>query len=418
MSGKAILILIFSFMLTTYVYQSQLGSTSVKVLDSFNQSYMELVVQQAAVSTMNMAINQVWDRTQEFSGIQMVADGCTAKAYIEFNGIDTVKIKSKAWAYLFDNNGAASSNNNVKLVDSLVAIFAYNIPISRYFWFTHNEAGVYWITGDSVWGPVHTNGVLKTSGSPVFFKKVTAGNGIYPSPWSWYSRAEFIGGWEIGIYADIPTDMSPLQQAANQGNGGAPINTKSVYNQPVAFNFLPSGEVIRQVGSNPPDTVLLSDIAPTGVIYCSEDIRIKGVLKGQLTLYSGDDIWIDDDIVYANDPNQDPNSDDLLGLVAEDKVIVTDNAPNNNNVNIQACIMAINGKFYAENYSTRPVAGTLKVTGSIVQRDRGPVGTFSSWTGQITHGFSKRYRYDPRLQSVSPPYYPYIRYLHLTGWWE
>jgi len=145
---------------------------------------------------------------------------------------------------------------------------------------------------------------------------------------------------------------------------------------------------------------------------------VKGILNGELTIYAGDDIFIDDDVVYADDPNTNPDSDDLLGLVAGDKVFVTDNAPNNNDLNIQACLMAVNGKFTAENYSTRPVAGELRVTGSIVQNQRGPVGTFSRWTGSITHGFSKRYKYDPRLYSKSPPYYPYIRHLHLVSWWE
>jgi len=78
--------------------------------------------------------------------------------------------------------------------------------------------------------------------------------------------------------------------------------------------------------------------------------------------------------------------------------------------------MAINGQFTAQNYDSRPVSGELKITGSIAQKYRGPVGTFG-WGGIIS-GFSKRYKFDSRCASLSPPSYPYVRELSLVSWWE
>ena len=46
----------------------------------------------------------------------------------------------------------------------------------------------------------------------------------------------------------------------------------------------------------------------------------------------------------------------------------------------------------------------LTVTGAIVQKYRGPVGTGSS-TGGIASGYLKNYYYDDRFRYRSPPYF-------------
>lgn len=418
MLGKGALIVVFGFVLAFAVYQLKLSRSVTFTTDNFNSYYIRTLVHEEALSAMNFGINKVWHQNVTADTFNVVANGCTSVVRIFENGLDTVMLKVNSWNYAFVDEYYAQFQKPFKVEDSVFAYFSYSMPISRYFWFTNNEGYVYWITADTVWGPIHTNSVLRTSGSPVFYGKVTAYRGIAPNPTRRGSKAKFYGGWEVGIYNEIPTDMTPLINAATAGNGSAPINTKCIYDKPTSFEFLSDGNVIRVVDSDPPDTVLLTDIAPTGVIYSTKDVRVKGVLNGQLTIYSTDDIWIDDDIIYANDPNADPNSDDILGLIANDKVIVTDNEPNNNDINIQACVMAVNSYFTAQNYGGRPIAGVLRLTGSIVQNRRGGVGTFSRWTNSITHGFSKRYRFDSRLALLSAPYYPYVRNLHLVSWWE
>ncbi len=47
--------------------------------------------------------------------------------------------------------------------------------------------------------------------------------------------------------------------------------------------------------------------------------------------------------------------------------------------------------------------GTLSVFGSISQKYRGAVGSFSGST--ISAGYKKNYSYDPRLKFAPPPYY-------------
>lgn len=418
MLGKGSLIIVFSFAAAMSIYQLKLNRAVTTTSDSFNYYYTRTLVHENALSAMNIGINKIWAKNLPDSIFTITTDLCTSKVVVASVGLDTVQLKVNSWDYIFDEEIYYETGKALRIEDSVVAYFAYTMPFSKYFWFTDHEAGVYWITGDTVEGPVHTNGVFRTNGKPVFYGKVSAGGGIAPPPWAPGSKAEFNGGWEIGETIEIPTDMSTLVNAATVGNGGAPVNTKSIYNEPTNFEFLDDGTVIRSVGGDPPDTVAITDIAPTGVIYATDEVRVKGVLNGQLTIYTEDNIWIDDDIVYADDPNTNPNSDDILGLVSGNHVIISENSQNNNDVNIQAAIMALTGSFTAQNYGGRPISGVITLTGSVAQKDRGGVGKFSTWTGSITHGFLKKYKYDDRLAEMSSPYFPFVRVLRLVHWWE
>lgn len=410
MLGKGAILCVFGFILAFSSLQFRMSKNVLSSSMNFNDQYLASVMHQTTMSGINMAVNKVWATNTTNDSYLMVANSCSCSTQISQVGLDTVRVKVKAWGYIYE----AELRHEVKKADSIIAYFANSIPISEYFWFTNDEQGVSWITGDSVWGPVHTNGTIKTNGSPVFLNKVTAYLGISPDPSS--SAAQFIGGWEVGVSNDIPTDMSYIINAATAGNGGAPINQKCMYNLPVTFDFQPDGSIYRTVQGFPTDTVLISAIAPENAIYSTQDIHVEGTFNGQLTMLSDQNIWIDNDLVYADNPLINLASDDLLGLVAQQNIYVTDNPANNSDVNLQACLMAVNGSFKAQNYSSRPVSGYLNLTGSVVQKNRGAVGTFSG--GSIMTGFLKRYRFDDRLNDLTPPHYPFIKSLRLVAWWE
>ncbi len=410
MLGKGAILCVFGFILAFSSLQIRMSRNVLSSYNNFNDEYLVSLIHHTTMSSINLAVNKVWATNIHTDAYLTVMNSCSSSTTISPVGLDTVRVKVKSWGYIYEEE----LRHEVRKADSITAYFANNMPISKYFWFTNDEQGINWITGDSVWGPIHTNGTIKTNGSPVFLNKVTAYLGISPDPSS--SAAQFIGGWEIGISNDIPTDMSYIISAANLGNGAAPVNEKCKYNLPVTFDFQADGSIIRTVQGLPTDTVLLSDIASQNAIYSTEDIRVKGVFNGQLTMLTTQNIWIDDDLVYADDPLINPASDDLLGLVAEQNIYVTDNGPNNNHVNIQASIMSVDGSFTAQNYNSRPVAGNLNLTGSVVQKLRGAVGTFSG--GSIMTGFLKRYRFDDRLNEQYPPHYPFIKSLRLVAWWE
>ena len=418
MFGKGAIITVVGFMVVFSTFQLKLSGTIVRNSDNFNRQFTESMVRHATVSAMNYAINWVWQTDTTAGVLNFDINSCTATARVSLVGIDTIRIQAYGQLDIFDRDEFSLTGNTIQLQDSIVAFFANSQPISRYFWFTEVEGNVYWVTGDTINGPLHTNDLLRTHGSPVFEGKVTAKGGIDSDPTSTENQAIYNGGWEIGVEASIPTDITQISDAATNGNNGAPVNTVSIYDEETTFEFLPNGEVIRTVGSNTPDTVSIGSIAPTGVIYSSENIRVLGTLNGQVTIYTEKDIYIDGDLVYADDPLSNPNSNDMLGLIAHNDVIVTDNTANNNDCNIQASIMATTGSFYAENYETRVLSGELNILGSLVQYERGPVGTFNWGNVSLRSGFSKQYGFDQRLNSQSPPSYPGVTGISLLSWWE
>lgn len=413
MFGKGALIIIFGFMLAFAHYQLNLSRSITDSLDNYNEQFVTTLVHEATVSGINMGINKVWDEEINSAAFSFVINSCSVDVVVSPRGTDSIQVKASAAGGIYD----AELGTSRMVRDSVVALFSYLTPISRYYSFTNNDRGLFWITGDTVWGRVHTNTVMHTWGSPVFFGKVTARQGINPNPSKKQNEAIYHDGWEIGVDAEVPTDLKYLKEAAIADNGGAPKNTKCYYDKKTSFEFLADGRVIRTVDKSPPDTVRISDIAPGGVIYCKDDIRIKGVLSGQLTLYSEDNIWIDDDIVYATDPLIDPTATDLLGLASGKDIIITDNAPNSSDVVIHASMVTPKGSIEVERYQKRGKCGTMTVVGSMAQKLAGITGVFNRNSGLMS-GFNLKGRFDERLSYTSPPRYPAVRELSLVAWWE
>ena len=160
-----------------------------------------------------------------------------------------------------------------------------------------------------------------------------------------------------------------------------------------------------------------------GVLYVDGTIGdLKSVagegLKGKLTIASDSTIAIGDNLLYntrVNDPNcfdvaagDFPVIPDSLGLVSEGKIMIKKYAPND--IEINAIIMALGDSFYYEGWQHN-MKGDLTFHGSLIQEQRGPVGTFNSW-GKAS-GYTKQYYYDtrmsinnPSLGQDIPPYFP------------
>lgn len=168
-----------------------------------------------------------------------------------------------------------------------------------------------------------------------------------------------------------------------------------------------------------------------GVVYATGNITgLKGELADSLmsgsTLLSrnawtvatdmvnGKNVTITGSLFYNTSPDKTRPWDDpvnlkaaALGVVARN-IILDDTCPAN--LTIQGVMLAggkntSDGSFYAENWSSRAV-GTLSLTGSIIQKKRGPVGTFNSFTGTQSSGYQKNYGYDRRMAVNPPPFFP------------
>jgi len=260
------------------------------------------------------------------------------------------------------------------------------------------------------------------AGTPVFFDKVTTSKMIDPKPGTKTNNAIFKNGYETGV-ADVgwPTDLSELENASTAGgrnytsevwvqlDPGTSANNDGwayVYNS----STMSAASII--------DSVDLSDPTFNGALLGEDRVHVQGTLDGKLSIASTEELRIEDNILYAN--RDLATSDDLLGLIAEENVTVVNNAANQTDCIIDASVFSRDGSFTAENYNLGAPRGTLQLNGSIVQNQRGPVGTFAGTT--LKTGYLKKYRYDQRLADPfnRPPFYPgwWNGTLAITNWWE
>ncbi len=162
-----------------------------------------------------------------------------------------------------------------------------------------------------------------------------------------------------------------------------------------------------------------------GVIYVEGKVAVSGVVRGQITLAATGNIVIADDLTYATNPGAGTCAD-VLGLFSGGDIVVADNTLNSpvipsSGANyftyddtkdefVHAVVLALN-IFTVENYASGATTaekcetkvwgrGCLYLTGGIIQKTRGAVGTTSGT------GYLKRYSYDSCAFSSPPPYFP------------
>jgi hypothetical protein len=257
------------------------------------------------------------------------------------------------------------------------------------------------------------------SGTPVFVGKVTTAKGLDPKWGHGGNHAIFKEGCETGVAEiDFPHDLSLVFNAASSGGRPYAGNIEVLLFPGTAGNN--DGYALVFSGGTQIDSVGMYDPAFNGVISSTGNISVKGTLDGMLSIASATNIVVLDDILYSD--RSIATSDDVLGLIAEDNIIVANITPNLTDCRIDAAMFARDGSFRAEAHNTGSPRGTLHVFGSIVQDERGAVGTFNSGTNVLKTGYYKAYRYDQRLANPSfrPPYYPgfYTQTFAVASWWE
>ncbi len=415
MGGRASLFLVLGFSLIFMVAGNYFNNMATGTTDNMIKYYQSTKAHNIAASGVNLIVNKLFlDATIPDQTFNFNFDGGTATGVLTTT--DTYQnIKRLLCTGTF--NGTSTT---------IRIIFKPSL-FSKYAYFSNSEgSNIWWTSGDTVKGPFHTNSSLNVSGHPTFFGRVTIGGSI--NKYNSSSSANFLGGFQQGIQIAIPNSgVSNVATIAAQ-NGAQFSNKSLIYfefrRDSVRYRFSTSGSGSTWTYN------LASTFAPNGVIYASNaELHISGTVKGQYTIAASGtnsttqgNVYLDGDIVYNSDPRTNPNSTDMLGIVAQENVYVTDNTANNTNgININASIYCQSGSFTAQNYSTRPAAGYINLYGGITQYVRGPVGTFTTdWYGNsyINHGFNKNYQYDNRLLVSYPPAYPGCGTFEVVSWFE
>jgi cytoskeletal protein CcmA (bactofilin family) len=422
MVGKAGLIVVVGFSIILG-YMSLNLTGLAKRSNTIMSSYAEATQSHnLAITGVNIALtrfsidtNWVGDTTLNLKGPQFFGKLRLSSSPVG----DSVRIRSVA-VYT-----SATYPLSETLEDTVEVLLARNssMPFSLFAWMTNTENGVNWTTADTVWGRVHSNGSIHVNGAPVFYERVTTSENFVPRLRTGTNKGNYKRGTETGVpKVEFPKSFAELEYAAQ--NGGRH------FKKPIWLELLPGsphlndGKVLVRDSplplALPIDTISLNGVSFNGALSSTDSIHIKGTLDGRLTVASlASNVYIDDNLKYEKSPLS-SKTDDMLGLVARDNVIVDDNILNNADCIIEGSIFALNGSFTAEGHDRGPLFGELRLLGSIVQNARGPVGTIKG--GKLDTGYSKRYRFDSRLGDPDerPPFYPRFRQRvpSVAHWWE
>ncbi len=407
--GRTSLLLVIGFNMIFATMGYNLSRVSVNAYQNYIDYYNKSVSHQIAASAANIAASQICFTPNWRTGYSNVAynGGTYSVTATDVSGGTQIKVVATA---TYDG------------VTTQITLLLGLTKFSKFAYYSQIEGSINWITGDTVWGPFHTQQKLTVNGNPVFYGKVTAKNGLSKTSSSY---PQFFGGFQSGVDIKLPVDLTQIKGFAQ--SGGAYFNNTDIY-----LNFNNDGTVTYRQGSwtaVPATTIAITSLAPNGVLVVDNaNLHIKGTVKGQMTIAalgssgaSKGNVWIDSSVAYNTNPMSNPTSTDMLGIVCDNNVEITDNTNNDNpavGVTLQASILCRSGGLTADNYNHRPFSGTLSLLGGVQQYQRGPVGTFDSQTGLISTGFQKNYRYDNRLLIGSPPLYPTTGTYEVLSWFE
>jgi hypothetical protein len=409
MGGKASLLLVLGFSLIFMVAGRNYNNMATSTTTNVSNYFLDAKAHNLAASGVNLVTNQIF------------VNGAMADQTFNYTLDDGTITVTLSTVDAYQNIKQLLSVGTFGGVTSTVRIILKPSVFSKYAYFSNTEsANIWWTSTDTVWGPLHTNGQLRVADRPVFMGKVTLDGSIVK--YSSSAEPQFLGGVQTGVHVTLPDDgVSNLANSAT--SGGAKISGHSL----VYLDFRGDSIRYKYSSSGAWTYVLGSTFAPNGAIFAENaELRIKGIVKGQYTIGASGTgsnrgkIYLDDDIYYNTNPQVDPSSQDMLGIVAQRDVIITENSANNNNIKVQASIYSESGSFQAEDYQSRPLSGAIYLLGGVIQNARGPVGTFSTQHGETTiqSGFSKRYRYDDRFMIANPPFFPGTGSFEIVSWFE
>lgn len=407
MGGKGAILLVLGFSLIFMVAGRNFNSMATATVDNFTNYYYDAKAHHIAATGVNLVTNQLF------------LNGSLADQTFNYNFDGGTITATLTTTNVFQNLKQLTSTGTFAGLSSTIRIILKPSTFSKYAYFSESEsANIWWTTTDTVWGPLHTNGQLRVADRPVFMGKVTLDGSLVK--YSNSAQPQFLGGLQTGVHINIPSNgVSNLKTAAN--SGGYKFTGQST----VYLDFRGDSIRYRFNTTSAWTYVLASTFAPNGAIFAENaNLRVKGRVKGQFTIgadgSSRGKVYLDDDVFYNTNPQTNPNSTDMLGIVAKDDIIITNNSANNNNIRVQASIYSETGSFQAEDYQSRPVSGTIQLYGGVIQNARGPVGQFSTSGGTTTiiNGFSKRYRYDDRFMVASPPFFPGTGSFEIVSWFE
>lgn len=303
---------------------------------------------------------------------------------------------------------------------------------AKYAYFTDKELGqggqqIWFITRDQITGYAHTNGYFSMKGMPKFSKGVTSANltdpfwnqqqALYNQGGQSYTDPAKFYHYYTNYTSDRPTALnnSPdFSFAGAQPEVPLPVDTSMIAAN-ADFRYNGTTTIVLKNNctmdvTNNGSTVNQAIIAPGKTVHVTGNLTISGTLCGRLTVGTTGNITIPANLVYKD------NNADILGLVAGANINIDTNPYAPLDLYIDAIMIALNNSIGVMNYNQGVPRGTLHVYGGLIQKIRGPVGTFNGVTGNIMTGYAKDYQYDPKLLITPPLNFPTTGKVKIKSW--
>jgi hypothetical protein len=403
------MVLAFTTMLAMMGHR--LSNVSQSAYDNYLLYYNKAASHNIAASLANIASQVVYRVPNSFPGYKnismggrTVSDTCYTDSVL-IKGVWTQIVRLKTWS------------NYLGYKDTVAIVWGTS-RFSRFAYYSQNEGGnIQWVTGDTVDGPFHTQSQMQVSGNPVFQGKATTLGGVKTNS----GKAKFNGGYQSPVDIKMPADFGTLVAAAQKPNG------RYLSGMDVTMTFHADSTITIKRGAKPDTVVKLSTYCPNGAMVISGgNLRVKGVFTGLLTIavlkggVSGKGfMYFDSSVAYKHPPSlTDSTSTDLLGLCADTSLVIADSADTGHydgkGIDIQAALYSRTGGLTAQNYDQAPARGYIRLVGGLSAGQRQAVGQMTT----PIHGYYKSYRYDGRLMTASPPYFPTTGSYEILSWYE
>ncbi len=331
-------------------------------------------------------------------------------------------------------------------IQKTLILEVHMVSFSRWSYISDGEVDpkwgpLFWVTGMIMTGPFFTNGQFNMCGTPTFDGPVGQVNprinyfhvnsnpdhnpsGVLPLQ----DNPNFQNGVTLNapsldvftVFGDALNNISAAAATPGQGvllTGVTAITllsdgTMNVTNQNNNWDNqnipMPADGAVFVQGGNvtmPDGTQVYQNGDVT--VQCSPAQRL--CFKGQLTIGSDNNIYLGSSILY-HDKVSDKitySGDDLLGLVAQNNVIVND-LPKGD-LEFDGYIVALRGAFQVQNF-LESFKGNMIQFGGLANLLDGPTCLFDpSQAGKIIDGYVTLQYYDSRLQETAPLWFPAVK---------
>jgi len=440
--------------LAAYAYQNGTSFGAAFIRDSATQAHLPLTYTAAAGATPYTCILTVISRAAPVNQGSVISPQYLFKYWYTINGTGT--------------EGGQSHQVNMQGIFSVIVQQNNFARYALFTVIQSDEAGdTVWFTNRTNFsGPVHTNGQFNfannpsgtftgvvdsvntkanyyNNGSPVQLAATYNGTLDVPT----FGAGLTLGSASVPMPAtttadnqrDIALGLPPGGNTSGYGAGvtlgtasgamtggiyiknnatvslSAPGGSRAVYTitqgattWTVTANFSTNQTTIQQ-GSNPATTYTG---LPNGMLFCDGQITsLAGTVEGdtQLTVAATGDVMITNNLTYQNYTTSGTTpsaagTTNLLGIISwNNDVHITTAAPND--ISVHATIMAPNGEFHVDNYSSGSPRGTATLLGGVIENTYGAFGTFSGSTQES--GYGRNFVYDTRMGTgIAPPFFP------------